>query len=157
MTMSILKGLLQGYMKSLFDEGVVNDQFNMIVALKRIGEPDRVVQLIETYFSNVEMILFELSRHVDNPKVSFCKLASLAREIEDKSTSIGAEQMKLACSDVIKACNEKHQENFSRSMSWLKIEFSKTKNKLEAFVQMERRIIRLEISQSPASTSQSPN
>lgn len=24
--------------------------------------------------------------------------------------SIGAEQMKLACSDVIKACNEKHQE-----------------------------------------------
>jgi len=36
----------------------------MIVALKRIGEPDRVVQLIETYFSNVERILFELSRHV---------------------------------------------------------------------------------------------
>ncbi|TKY48629.1 Histidine-containing phosphotransfer protein 1 [Spatholobus suberectus] len=64
MTMPILKGLLQGYMKSLFEEGVVNDQFNVIMSLKHIGEPDCAVQLIETYFADVEKILSELSHHV---------------------------------------------------------------------------------------------
>ncbi|XP_020204079.1 histidine-containing phosphotransfer protein 1-like [Cajanus cajan] len=154
MTLQILKGLLQGYMKSLFDEGVVSDQFNVIMSLKRIGETDRAVQMIETYFADVEKILFELSRHVDNPTVDFSKLASLAREIEDKSASIGAEHMRLACPDIIKACDEKNHQSFSRSLPWLKNEFSNTRNKLAAFVQMERRIIRIESSQSSASSSQ---
>jgi len=45
-------------------QGVVNDQFNVIMALKRIGEPNHVVQLIETYLADAERILFELFRHV---------------------------------------------------------------------------------------------
>ncbi|ESW22084.1 hypothetical protein PHAVU_005G125700 [Phaseolus vulgaris] len=156
MSLRILRGLLQGYTKSLFDEGVVNDQFNVIMALKRIGEPNHVVQLIETYLADVERILFELFRHVENEKSDLRKLTSLAREIEDKSTRIGAELMKAACYDVIKACDENHQQRFSRGLILLKKEFGNTKNKLNSFVQMEKRIIRLEKSQSPASTSQSP-
>ncbi|KAK7402074.1 hypothetical protein VNO78_14049 [Psophocarpus tetragonolobus] len=157
MTTAILKGLLRGYMKSLFDEGVVNDQFNMIMALKRIGEPDRAVKLIEKYFADGERIVSELSRHIDNPKPDFCKLASLAREIEYKSTSIGAEQVRLACPDVIKACDEKNKKNFSRTLPWLKDEFSNTRNKLAALVKMERKIVRFERSQSSASIAESSN
>jgi len=41
----------------------VNDEFNVMVALKRIGEPNHVVQLIETYIADVERILSELLRH----------------------------------------------------------------------------------------------
>ncbi|KAL2331944.1 hypothetical protein Fmac_019525 [Flemingia macrophylla] len=153
MALPILKGLLQGYVKSLFDEGVVDDQFNVVMSLKRIGEADRAVDMIETYVGDVEKILSELSRHVDDPTVDFCKLKSLARELEDRSASIGAEHVRLACADVIKACDEKHHQNFSRNLPWLKNEFSNTKNKLSAFVQMERRIMRVEGSQS-VSTSQ---
>ncbi|RDX61885.1 Histidine-containing phosphotransfer protein 2, partial [Mucuna pruriens] len=109
MSLPILKGLLQDFTKTLFEEGTVNDQFNVILALKCIGEPNYVVKLIEKYIADVGKIIYELCCHVDNPRVDFCKLASLTREIENKSASIGVEQMRLVCFDVIKACDEKHQ------------------------------------------------
>ncbi|OIW09051.1 hypothetical protein TanjilG_16278 [Lupinus angustifolius] len=109
MTLSILKGLLQDYLRSLFNEGIVNDQFNEILSLENTRGLDYVVTLINTYIADVEMILSDISRHIENSKVDFSHMASLAHAIEDKSASIGAEHMKLACSDLIKACDEKHK------------------------------------------------
>ncbi|CAJ2660159.1 histidine-containing phosphotransfer protein 1-like [Trifolium pratense] len=148
MTMEILKGLLQGYLSSLLDEGVVNDRFNEIVCVNNTGERQCVVQRIETYFADVDTILAELSLDVDNSEVDFCKFASLAREIEDKSASIGAEHVRLACSDLIKAGDEMNKRVFFRSVLWVQHEFTSTKKKLDAFIQMERRIIRIERSKS---------
>ncbi|XP_061340743.1 histidine-containing phosphotransfer protein 3-like isoform X2 [Gastrolobium bilobum] len=142
-----LKKLLRRFLKSI-NKGLVNDKFNDMVYLRNNTEPDSVVRLIETYFADVGMILSELSLHVDTLKVDFAKLASLAREIEDKSTSIGAEHMRLACSDLIKACDAEHKKNFSRTLPWVKNEFTNTRKKLDAVVQMERRIIRVWSSQS---------
>jgi hypothetical protein len=45
-------------------QGVVNDRFNEIVCVDNIGERDCVVQRIETYCSDVDMILAELSLDV---------------------------------------------------------------------------------------------
>ena len=39
----------------------MNDHF---LSLKNTGEPDHVVQMIEKYFADVDMILPELSCHV---------------------------------------------------------------------------------------------
>ncbi|XP_039686098.1 uncharacterized protein [Medicago truncatula] len=149
MTMAILKGLMQGYLSALLDEGVVNDRFNAIVCLNNTVERrERVVQQIETYFADVDMILTEISLDVDNSAFDFSRLASLARQIEEKSDSIGAEHMRLACPEFIKACDEMNKRMLSRTLLWVKHEFANTKRKLEAFVQMERRIIRLERSNS---------
>ncbi|XLT04310.1 hypothetical protein HN51_043059 [Arachis hypogaea] len=81
--MAILQELLQEYINSLFVEGLVNDQF---LSLKNTEELDCVVQIIDKYFEYVDMILPELSCQFDNSKVDFSKLASLVREIEEKST-----------------------------------------------------------------------
>ncbi|KAJ7981144.1 Histidine-containing phosphotransfer protein 1-like [Quillaja saponaria] len=143
MALPILRGLLKGYVQSLFDEGIVNDQFNRLHFLKSVEEPDAVLQRIEAYFVDVETILSELTCHVENPDVDFSKSASLAQQIEEKSTSIGAEHVRLACADLLRACDQMHKKNFSQSLTWMKNEFSHTRNKLEAFIQMERRIIRL--------------
>ncbi|XP_019448060.1 PREDICTED: histidine-containing phosphotransfer protein 1-like [Lupinus angustifolius] len=147
MTLSILKGLLQDYLRSLFNEGIVNDQFNEILSLENTRGLDYVVTLINTYIADVEMILSDISRHIENSKVDFSHMASLAHAIEDKSASIGAEHMKLACSDLIKACDEKHKRKLIRSLPWTKSEFTQTKNKLMDFVRMEMRIIRFQSSQ----------
>ncbi|CAL0332333.1 unnamed protein product [Lupinus luteus] len=147
MTMSILKGLLQDYLNSLFNEGIVNDQFNELLSLENTRGPDYVVTSISTYIADVEMILSDISHHVENSKVDFSHMASLARAIEDKSASIGAEHMMLACSDLIKACDEKHKRKLIRSLPWTKSEFTQTKNKFMDLVRMEMRIIRFQSSQ----------
>ncbi|XLU26177.1 hypothetical protein S245_062243, partial [Arachis hypogaea] len=112
--------------------GLVNDQF---LSLKNTEELDCVVQIIDKYFEYVDMILPELSCQFDNSKVDFSKLASLVREIEEKSTSIGTEHMRLACSVLIKACDENNKKSFTQSLLWLKREFSNTKNKLTSIIQ----------------------
>ncbi|BAT92060.1 hypothetical protein VIGAN_07072000 [Vigna angularis var. angularis] len=85
------------------------------MALKRIGEPNHVVQLIETYVADVERILAEILRHEENQKIDLHKLTPLARGIEDKSTRIGAELVKVACYNVIKACDENNHQKPDKS------------------------------------------
>ncbi|XP_057954700.1 histidine-containing phosphotransfer protein 1-like [Malania oleifera] len=144
MALSILKGLLQGYVQSLFDEGIVNDQFSHIQSLKSAEKPDSVVQFISMYCDDVGAIISELKSYIDLPDVDFSRLAAEARKVEEKSLRIGAEHMRLACADLIQACEENNKENFSRALKWMKNEFVRTRSKLESFAQMERRIIRLE-------------
>ncbi|XP_062170956.1 histidine-containing phosphotransfer protein 1-like [Alnus glutinosa] len=124
-------------------QGILNDQFSQIQTLKSVEEPEHVVQLIDTYFTDVETILSELTIYIDYPDFDFSKLAALAHKIEERSLSIGAEHVRLACADLILACNQMNKENFSKALIWIKNEFSNTRNKLEAYIQMERRIIRL--------------
>ncbi|PON47493.1 Signal transduction histidine kinase, phosphotransfer (Hpt) domain containing protein [Trema orientale] len=85
MALSILKELLEGYVQSLFDEGVVNDQFSQIQTLKSIREPDFVVQLIDTYLVDMETLLSELTIFSDSLDVDFSKLALLARNAKGLS------------------------------------------------------------------------
>ncbi|PON38197.1 Signal transduction histidine kinase, phosphotransfer (Hpt) domain containing protein [Parasponia andersonii] len=85
MALSILKELLEGYVQSLFDEGVVNDQFSQIQTLKRIREPDFVVQLINTYLVDMETLISELTIFSDSLDVDFSKLALLARNAKGLS------------------------------------------------------------------------
>ncbi|KAF3455093.1 hypothetical protein FNV43_RR05541 [Rhamnella rubrinervis] len=49
-------------------------------------QPDIVVQLIDTYFVDVEIILSELTSYSDFPNVDFSKLALLANKVKEKSS-----------------------------------------------------------------------
>ncbi|KAJ1401793.1 HPT domain superfamily [Sesbania bispinosa] len=89
--------------------GVVNEHFYGMVS-QRQTERNQIIENVEAYFADVDMSLSELSRHVDKSEVDFSVLASLARGIEDKSARIGAEHMRLACSDIIQACDEKNKK-----------------------------------------------
>ncbi|XP_017982045.1 PREDICTED: histidine-containing phosphotransfer protein 2-like isoform X7 [Theobroma cacao] len=147
MALSIVRGLLQQYVQSLFNEGIINDQFSHIQHLKMVGRADHFVQLINTYCLNVETILSKLESYIDLPNVDFSNLAALATEIEERSSCIGAEHVRLTCLDLMRACDQMQKQNFCQALSWTKNEFAHTRNKLQVLVQMERKIMRLEAKQ----------
>lgn len=122
----------------------MNAQFCHIQTLKTEEEPDHVVRLINTYSIDVESILFELGSYIDLPDVDFSKLAALAQQVEERSSLMGAEHMRLACADLIQACRQMDKRNLSLSLNWIKNEFAHIRTKLEVVVQMERKIMRLE-------------
>ncbi|WRX31746.1 hypothetical protein QQP08_024233 [Theobroma cacao] len=135
MALSIVRGLLQQYVQSLFNEGIINDQFSHIQHLKMVGRADHFVQLINTYCLNVETILSKLESYIDLPNVDFSNLAALATEIEERSSCIGAEHVRLACLDLMRACDQMQKQNFCQALSWTKNEFAHTRNKLQVLVQ----------------------
>nr|KJB53551.1 hypothetical protein B456_009G087000 [Gossypium raimondii] len=61
--------------------------------------------------------------------------------------SIGAEHVRLACVDLMQACEQMQKQKFLLALDWTKTEFTQTQNKLQVLVQMERRIMRLEAKQ----------
>ncbi|XP_024926346.2 histidine-containing phosphotransfer protein 1 isoform X2 [Ziziphus jujuba] len=128
-------GLLEEYVQSLFDEGIVNDQFSQIQTLKSMEQPDLVVQLIDAYLVDVEMILSELTSYSDFPDVDFSKVTLLAHKVKDRSSCIGAEHVRLACDELIQASVQMNKQNFVRALSWIKKEFSCTQDKLESYAQ----------------------
>ncbi|KAG7950584.1 hypothetical protein I3843_13G121700 [Carya illinoinensis] len=110
MALSILKELLQEYVQSLFDEGIISNQFSHIQSLESLEEPEHVVQVIDTYLIDVETILSELTSYMDRPEVDFSTLATLSHKVEERSLSIGAEHVRLACADLIHACDQMNKE-----------------------------------------------
>ncbi|KAI7986308.1 hypothetical protein LOK49_LG14G01124 [Camellia lanceoleosa] len=81
MALIVLREIHHQYVKSLFDEGIINDQFSEIQALKS----DCVVQLINAYCVDVGTILSELKSCINLPDVDFSGFAAQAHKIEDKS------------------------------------------------------------------------
>ncbi|XP_056165583.1 uncharacterized protein LOC115679279 [Syzygium oleosum] len=135
MALPILTGLLQEYVQSLLNEGIVNDQFASVQTLKSTDEPDAIIRLITSYFADVEAVLSELTRSIDSPEADFDQLAAQANTIKEKSLCIGAEHMKLACDSLIRACEEKQGRKFSQALNWIENEFARTQDKLDAVVQ----------------------
>ncbi|KAB5541669.1 hypothetical protein DKX38_014643 [Salix brachista] len=116
--------------------GIVNAQFCHIQTLKTEEEPDHVVQLINTYCIDVESILSELGSFIDLPDVDFSKLVALAQQVEESSSLMGAEHMRLACAGLIQACRQMDKRNLSLSLNWIKNEFAHIRTKLEVVVQV---------------------
>ncbi|KAK8641361.1 hypothetical protein V6N13_010772 [Hibiscus sabdariffa] len=112
-----------------------------------VGTAHHFGQLINTYCLDVESIISQLASYIDLPDVDFSKLAALTTEVAERSSRIGAEHVRLACVDLMQACDQKQKQNFLRALNWTKTEFGRTKNKLQVIVQMERRIMRLEAKQ----------
>ncbi|XP_022153064.1 histidine-containing phosphotransfer protein 1-like isoform X2 [Momordica charantia] len=137
---AILKGLLQDYVQSLFDE-IVDERFSQI--LIKFEESDRVIHLINIYLNDVESNLCELTNYMDSINVNFSKLSILAHNIEEKSTRIGARHVRLASIHLIEACDQEDQKIVSQALSWMQHEFAITRNKLQPVLQMEQRIMRL--------------
>lgn len=144
MALCVLKGLLQQYVQSLFEEGVISDQFFQILSMRSADETESAVQSINSYCHDVGALISELKSYIGLPDIEFSRLAMLAREAELKSLRIGAEHMKLACASFIQACDEENKGKFCHALSWMKNEFDITRSKFEAFVKMEQKIIRLE-------------
>lgn len=115
------------------------------------------VRFINTYCNDVETILSELASNIkdpgvvhqkkEDPGVDFSKLAEMVGQVEKKSSRIGAEHVRFACTNLKQACDEMNESHFLRELSWTKNEFARTQNTLQVIIQMERRIIKLEAKQ----------
>ncbi|KAL9272501.1 Histidine-containing phosphotransfer protein 1-like protein [Drosera capensis] len=127
--------LLQDYLHSLVTQGIINDQLAKVVTQKCLDGPDFIVRRIPVYTNDAYTLLLEMKHFIDLPDVDFTKLAGHAQMLHGKSSRIGAEHMRLACTGLIQACAEKDRSKISRVLTWTETEFDKTWNALESIAQ----------------------
>ncbi|KAH9765476.1 Histidine-containing phosphotransfer protein 1 [Citrus sinensis] len=105
------------YTKSLFMEGVLDNQFLQLQQLQDESNPDFVAEVVSLFFADSERLVNDLTRALDQPTIDFKMVDSHVHQLKGSS---------------------------SRCMSCLqqvKQEYCLVKNKLETLFRMEQQIV----------------
>ncbi|GLT66423.1 hypothetical protein SLA2020_387880 [Shorea laevis] len=106
MSLAIHKGLLRGFIQSMYDEGIINDQFWQLQAMKHVNQPDYVVRAITSYCVSAQNLFSQLTGLIEQENVNFHQVNVSVRELYEKSSSVGAEHVKLSCAELLHASAE---------------------------------------------------
>ncbi|XP_039066368.1 uncharacterized protein LOC120211983 isoform X1 [Hibiscus syriacus] len=126
------------------------DQFYQLEAMKDPITPIYIVgavafvSVISLMWISLSWMLWPQKQWREAPGQGMCFWSAAKVQV---MPSIGAEHVRLACVNLMRASDQKQKQNFLQALNWTKTEFARTRNKLQVIVQMERRIMRLEAKQ----------
>ncbi|KAJ4722293.1 Histidine-containing phosphotransfer protein [Melia azedarach] len=132
---------LMEYTKSLFMEGVLDNQFIQLQQLADESNPDFVVEVVSLFFEDSERLLNDLTRALDQPNIDFKMVDAHVHQLKGSSSSIGAQRVKNACIAFRNFCEEQNIEACFRCLQQVKQEYYLVKNKLETLFKMEQQIV----------------
>lgn len=129
------------YTKSLFMEGVLDNQFLQLQQLQDESNPDFVVEVVSLFFDDSDRLINDLTRALDQPNIDFKMVDSHVHQLKGSSSSIGAERIKNVCIAFRNFCEEQNFEGCMRCLQQVKQEYCLVKNKLETLFRMEQQIV----------------
>lgn len=129
------------YTKSLFMEGVLDNQFLQLQQLQDESNPDFVVEVVSLFFDDSDRLINDLTMALDQPNIDFKTVDSHVHQLKGSSSSIGAERIKNVCIAFRNFCEEQNIEGCMRCLQQVKQEYCLVKNKLETLFRMEQQIV----------------
>ncbi|KAF3962556.1 hypothetical protein CMV_012945 [Castanea mollissima] len=129
------------YTKSLFMEGILDDQFLQLQQLQDESNPDFVVEVVSLFFQDAEKLLNDITRALDQQSVDFTKVDAHVHQLKGSSASVGAQRVKNGCIAFRNFCEEQNVDGSLRCLQQIKQEYYHVKNKLEALFRLEQQIV----------------
>ncbi|XP_050220524.1 histidine-containing phosphotransfer protein 1 [Mercurialis annua] len=129
------------YTKSLFREGILDNQFTQLQLLQDESNPDFVVEVASLFFEDSERLLTDLTRALDEQVVDFKRVDAHVHQLKGSSSSIGAQRVKNACVAFRNFCEEQNAEACQKCLLQVKQEYYLVKTKLEALIRLEQQIV----------------
>lgn len=131
---------LDEYTTSLFNEGILNEQFTQLQSLQDESNPDFVVEIVTLFFEDSERLLNELAKSLEQENVDFKRVDAYVHQLKGSSSSIGAQKVQNACVPFRNQCDEKNIEGCLKCLQEVKSEFNIVKAKLETLLKLEQEI-----------------
>ncbi|XP_048499251.1 histidine-containing phosphotransfer protein 1 [Beta vulgaris subsp. vulgaris] len=132
---------LVDYTTSLFDQGILNDQFTQLQLLQDESNPEFVLEVVNLFFEDSQRLLNELAKSLEQENVDFKKLDTYLHQLKGSSSSIGAQRVLNACIAFRSCCNEKNIEGCLNYLQQVRNEYILVKKKLESLLQLEQQIV----------------
>ncbi|RDY10273.1 hypothetical protein CR513_05235, partial [Mucuna pruriens] len=86
MTILALKLQLHTFIRSMYDEGYINEKFLNLQGLRQPLRRDSVVRAVASYYLSCKNLFSSLTHHIDQQKVDFKKVNELARDLYTRSS-----------------------------------------------------------------------
>ncbi|KAJ7978032.1 putative Histidine-containing phosphotransfer protein [Quillaja saponaria] len=128
------------YTNSLFQEGILNQQFNQLQQLQDESNPNFVFEVVSLFFQDSERLLNELAIVLIQENINFRKVDAHVHQLKGSSSSIGANRVQDACIAFKRYCEAQNIEGCLKCLQQVKTEYFLVKNKLEAFFKMEQQL-----------------
>lgn len=136
-----LQKQLNEYTASLFNEGILNDQFTQLRLLQDESNPDFVAEVVSLYFQDSERLLNELAKSLEQESVDFKKVDAHVHQLKGSSSSIGAQRVQNACIIFRNCCDETNTQGCLKCLQQVKNEYLILKSKLETLIKLEEQIL----------------
>ncbi|KAL5566173.1 hypothetical protein UlMin_029337 [Ulmus minor] len=136
-----LKKQLVDYTASLFNEGLLDEQFNQLQKLQDENNPDFVVEVVTLFFEDSERLLNELAKVLDQPIPDYRKVDAHVHQLKGSSSSIGAQRVQKVCIEFRNFCEAQNIEGCLKCLQQVKLEYSLVKNKLETLFKFEQQLL----------------
>ncbi|CAK7340818.1 unnamed protein product [Dovyalis caffra] len=126
-----LQRQLVDYTAQLFNEGILDDQFNQLQQLQDESNPDFVVEVVTLFFEDSERLLNELAKALEQQSVDYRKIDAHVHQLKGSSSSIGAQRVQKVCIAFRNCCEDRNIEGCQKCLQQVKHEYSLVKTKLE--------------------------
>ncbi|KAJ3681565.1 hypothetical protein LUZ60_016054 [Juncus effusus] len=137
---AVLKAQLNDLMSSMYNTGLLDDQFQQLQMLQDESTPDFVAEVITLFCDDSERIISELTNLLQQQVVDYVKVDAYVHQLKGSSSSVGAKRVTLVCMDFRGFCQEHSKEGCLLALDAIKHEFYELHQKLLAMLQLERQI-----------------
>ncbi|XP_044506754.1 histidine-containing phosphotransfer protein 1-like isoform X1 [Mangifera indica] len=138
---------IKTFLKSMFDEGLLDCQFTQIQALQDANNPDFVNEVVTLFCTDTERIITEMNKFMSQNNIDFSKLNSYAVRLTGSSSSIGAARMKAACVDLRRASDDESKERCLQALDAMTREYCLFRNKFHTLMQLDKGFIGMDANQ----------
>ncbi|XP_008795105.1 histidine-containing phosphotransfer protein 1 [Phoenix dactylifera] len=126
---------------TLFQQGILDNQFIQLQQLQDESNPNFVHEVVSLFFQDSEKLLNELSRILDHQIVDFKIVDAHVHQFKGSSASIGAQRIKDVCIAFRSCCEENNRDGCIRCLQQVKQEYCLVKSNLEDLFRLEKQIL----------------
>ncbi|MED6158609.1 Histidine-containing phosphotransfer protein 4 [Stylosanthes scabra] len=125
--------------QSLFDQGLLDEQFIQLEELSDDANPNFVEEIVTLYYRDSSRLISSIEQALkERHPLDFNKLDTLMHQFKGSSSSIGAKKVKAECTLFREYCRTGNAEGCMKSFQQLKKEYASLRKKLEAYFQLAR-------------------
>ncbi|URE25351.1 histidine-containing phosphotransfer protein [Musa troglodytarum] len=139
MSLMALREQLNMLVNSMYIEGLLDQQFQQLQMLQDASSPGFVAEVINLFCEDAERILTELTKLVDQAVVDFQKVDAYVHQLKGSSSSVGAQNVKLACIQFRQFCEENNKDGCLNALNVVKHHYYLLRNKFDTMLQESNR------------------
>ncbi|KAA8534533.1 hypothetical protein F0562_032050 [Nyssa sinensis] len=122
--------------KGLEQEGLVDDKFRLCHSLKEVSSPFFFAELIPTFLTDVRTVVRDMTMALDQSVVNYPDLYEHCIKLRGSATCIGACRLKMACSNLRQAIDNKSKVGCLLALNDIKHEYCSLQSKWDTVVQL---------------------
>lgn len=133
---------LEAAVKQMQAEGLLDDQFQQLLALQDEANPDFVAEVVQLYFQDgagkIERVQQLLLLAGSSSQPDYNELDQLVHQFKGSSASLGATAVAQLCIKLREACQARNAPACQQLVQQIREAFVALQARLEAFLALER-------------------